>query len=137
MRDIPQEKRKDFSRYINGMEHISVREQAGAEIVQDLCGFDVPVLVDPTLLITKDEWSSIAEKPWWLEKDKYMMVFFLGGMSEQESMECNKIAESYDLKIVNILDKDNLDYYTSSPEEFLYLIKKVHCKMKLHTLKTE
>ena len=105
------------------MEHISVREQAGAEIVQDLCGFDVPVLVDPTLLITKDEWSSIAEKPWWLEKDKYMMVFFLGGMSEQESMECNKIAESYDLKIVNILDKDNLDYYTSSPEEFLYLIK--------------
>ena len=123
VRDIPQEKIKDFSRYINGMEHISVREQAGAEIVQDLCGFDVPVLVDPTLLITKDEWSSIAEKPWWLEKDKYMMVFFLGGMSEQESMECNKIAESYDLKIVNILDKDNLDYYTSSPEEFMYLIK--------------
>lgn len=123
VRDIPQEKRKDFSRYINGMEHISVREQAGAEIVQDLCGFDVPVLVDPTLLITKDEWSSIAEKPWWLEKAKYMMVFFLGGMSEQESMECKKIAESNDLKIINILDKDNLDYYTSSPEEFLYLIK--------------
>ena len=34
---------------------------------------------------------------------------------------------SYDLKIINILDKDNLDYYTSSPEEFLYLIKNLNC----------
>lgn len=123
VRNIPAEKRKDFSSFIKGMEHISVREQAGVDIVRDLCGLDVPVLLDPTLLITKEEWCEIAEKPWWLEKDNYMLVFFLGGMSEQESMECKKIAESNDLKIINILDKNNLDCYTSSPEEFLYLIK--------------
>lgn len=123
VRGIPQEKRKDFSRYINGMEYISVREQAGAEIVKDLCRFDVPVLVDPTLLISKDEWSAIAERPWWLGKDRYLLVFFLGDLSEHESRECERIAKNYNLKIINLLDKNNLDCYTSSPEEFLYLIK--------------
>lgn len=42
--------------------HISVREKSGEAIVKDLCGKDAVTSVDPTLLLTKEDWMPLTEK---------------------------------------------------------------------------
>lgn len=105
------------------MNYISVREEAGAKIVKALTGKDVPVLVDPTLLLTKEEWSSIITRPVWYKDEKYILLFFLSDVPAKVKNIVDKLAAEKGLKIINLMDKSNIDYYASSPDEFLYLIK--------------
>ena len=41
--------------------HISVREKSGEAIVKELCGKDAFTAVDPTLLLTKENWMPLME----------------------------------------------------------------------------
>ena len=42
-------------------DHISVRETSGAEIIKELCGKRAEVVLDPTLLLTMDDWRYITK----------------------------------------------------------------------------
>ena len=105
------------------MKHISVREHAGAEIVKKLTGREVPVLLDPTLTLTKNQWNKIVSRPAWYKDEKYFLVFFLSMLPELVRNEIEHIAKENNLKIVDLMDEANIDYYTSTPEELLNLIK--------------
>lgn len=121
--DIPRKKVNEFKNGVLGMNHISVREEAGAKIIKELTGMDVPVLVDPTLLLTKEEWSSIITRPVWYKDEKYILLFFLSKVPDKVECIVNNLAIEKWYKIINLMDPSNLDYYASSPDEFLYLIK--------------
>lgn len=121
--EIPDSKIDIFIDMLNNTKTISVREQQGATIIKDLINKDVPVLVDPTLLLTKEEWLNIAEKPLWYKNEKYIFVYYINDMPNKVKNEINNIATSNNLKIIDIMDRSNLDYYTVSPQEFIYLIK--------------
>ncbi|WP_270377136.1 polysaccharide pyruvyl transferase family protein [Megamonas funiformis] len=108
-----------FKKSILGMKHISVRESKGAEIIYELIGKKVPVLVDPTLLLSKEKWDKMIIKPSWYKECKYIFVYFLGDLP----LEIKKFAQKYNLKIINMMDKFNFDIYVSGVEEFIYLIK--------------
>ncbi len=123
-RSIPKEKRALYKDYFNGMKYISLRENEGANIVRDLTGRQPLVHLDPTMLLTKDEWETVAQRPTWYKKEeKYIFTFFLAKQDESMLKAIHKFAEENDYKVVNILDNGNFEYYTSSPEEFLYAIK--------------
>ena len=103
--------------------NISVREDRGKEIIKELTGRDdVEILVDPTMLITAEEWGKIAEKPKQLKKDKFILNYFLGELSETRKNEINRVAKENECEIINILDKNN-PFYEVGPSEFLYLEK--------------
>lgn len=102
---------------------ISVREDAGKKIIENVVGRkDVEVLVDPTMLLTSDEWDKVAKKPEQLKTDKYILNYFLGELSEKRKAEINQIARANNCEVINILDKKSPFYYTG-PSEFLYLEK--------------
>lgn len=102
---------------------ISVREEAGKEIIQDVTGrTDVEVLVDPTMLLSAKEWDMVAKKPKKLKFDKYILNYFLGELSEKRKKEIERVAKENNCKIINILDK-NGPFYATGPSEFLYLEK--------------
>lgn len=109
---------------LEGIDYISVREQAGAKIIKNLTGKDVPVLVDPTLLLTAEEWEEVMERPAWYSDGKYILVYFLGKISDKRKSKINKLSWKYNLKIINLGDIENIDFFTSPPSEFLYLINK-------------
>lgn len=108
---------------LEGIDYISVREQAGAKIVKDLTGKEVPVLVDPTLLLSAEEWEKIMERPVWYRDEKYILVYFLSKLPDKIRNDIKNLAEKYKLKIIDLMDRENIDYYCSPPSEFLYLIK--------------
>lgn len=45
------------------MKAISMREKAGATLVKKLTGRNVPVVVDSTILLTKEKWQKIELVP--------------------------------------------------------------------------
>lgn len=116
-------------KYITGLKnfnYISVRETKARDLIKSLIGRDdACVLVDPTMLLTSDEWDKISNKPCQLdniEKDRYILLYFLGDFSESRRIEIDKFAKKYDCHIINILDKND-PFYESGPSEFLYLEK--------------
>lgn len=75
---IPEEFASQYKKWINGMNYLSIREQSGANIIKKLTNRDAIVLIDPTLMLSKQEWMSIAKKPAWKLKNKYILTYFLG-----------------------------------------------------------
>lgn len=60
---IPEGMEEELRGYLKQFSHISVRERQGQRIVKDLTGQEVPVVLDPTLLLTRDQWSAMAAPP--------------------------------------------------------------------------
>ncbi len=57
---IPQELQPQLRRLLQGFSHLSVRESQGRAILQEVCGKDAPVVLDPTLLLTAEQWLDMA-----------------------------------------------------------------------------
>ena len=75
---IPQDRMEEYKKYFEEIEKISIREDAGARIIKELTGKNVPVLLDPTMLLNDCEWDELIEKPKQLKKQKYILNYFLG-----------------------------------------------------------
>lgn len=103
---------------------ISVREDAGTKIVMKLTGRKAIRHIDPTLLLDKNEWLKILEKPKKsLKSDKYLLIYFLGEISEEYYIYIKNYANKNNLDIININSVSDVSSDIVSPSEFVYLIK--------------
>lgn len=59
---LPKDSARKASIFLKKIKHIGVREESGQKLVKELAGRDVPVVCDPTLLFTGDEWMKIQQK---------------------------------------------------------------------------
>lgn len=123
--DLPDNKKELFRNYINGMRAISVREFAGAKIVETITDKHAEVVLDPTLLLTKEDWEKIEKKPRWVGDQKYILLYYLG-RTEGRSQLLNNIYISHPeykkLEIIDIHDYNQIRKYTIRPDEFIWLI---------------
>lgn len=120
---IPEELKEYYKQNLLEMNHLSVREERAKEIIEELTGrTDVEVLVDPTLLLTAQEWDKVSQKPKQLKKEKYILNYFLGNLSEKRKAEIEKVASENNCTIINLMDRND-PLYVSGPSEFLYLVK--------------
>lgn len=103
---------------LSEMKYISIREKSGAKIIKILIGKDVPILVDPTILLYKEKWQKISMKPEWYNGNKYILTYFLGDLPSV----VKELTKKYNYKIINLMDKNNFEVYVSRVEEFIYLI---------------
>lgn len=121
--ELPENKKEIMDKYISKFKKISVREERGKEILEKLTGRkDIEVLIDPTMLLTSDEWDKVSKKPKQLKSNKYILNYFLGEVSEKRKKEIEEFAKKNDCDVINILDKND-SLYESGPSEFLYLEK--------------
>lgn len=118
--EIPADKLETFIDGVNGMKAISVREQAGADLIRRLTGRSVEVMADPTMLVSAEDWRQIARKPSWLNGDEAILVTYFLGRRPKDVIE--RIAEKHHLQVVNILDERIFEHYAVAPEEWLWLI---------------
>ncbi len=114
---------KKAKRELSKFKAISVREDRGKEIVEQITGReDVEVLLDPTMFLDAGEWDKVSKKTEQLKNEKYILNYFLGEISEERKKEIERVAAENNCEIINILDKSDPFYYTG-PSEFLYLEK--------------
>jgi len=124
--NIDDKSKEKVKKEISKFKAISVREDRGKEIIEELTDRkDVEVLIDPTMLLTYEEWDKVSKKPKQLDKlngKKYILNYFLGKLSNERMKEIERVAKENNCEIINILDKKN-PFYECGPSEFLYLEK--------------
>lgn len=76
--------KQQISDLLEDFTYLSVREQQGADIISELCEKNTQVVLDPTLLLSSDEWDDIIDytkiekKINETIKQKYIVCYFLG-----------------------------------------------------------
>ncbi len=100
-------------KFLNRIEHISMRENRGAEIVKELTDRQVPVLMDPVFVFDKAKWNELVEcedGEW----DNYIFCYFLGSNPEHRAA-AKELSEKTGMKIVTLR---HLDRYNAQDENF-------------------
>lgn len=116
---LPEGYHSIFKNHLEKMHAISIREEAGAKIIKDLVEVDVPVVVDPTMLLDRDEWLSIAQQASNRPNGPYLLTYFLGGPSTETRLKLNKLAKENNMKIINLGDSTDKETYITGPSEFI------------------
>jgi coenzyme F420-reducing hydrogenase beta subunit len=80
---------------------ISARELQGKEIIHELTGKDVPVVADPTLLLSQEEWRGVAGFATPGNGKGYLLCYFLGNPTRYEEA-ARKTADNLGLQLVTI-----------------------------------
>ena len=120
---IPGELKIWYKNLLQDFKAISVREKQGQAIIKSLCSKEVPVVLDPTFLLTKEEWKKLNTCD--TKNKKYILVYCL-----RRSNLLNKMAEKLKIKtgfeiivlnprIRNIYDK--FSAYNVGPGDFIRL----------------
>lgn len=116
---IPDQYIENYKRWLTGIPYLSVREESGAKIIKELTGRDVPVLVDPTLMLTREKWLSIAKEDPYKPDKPYLLTYFLGEIPKGTRKRIKKIARDYNLEIVRLADTRDKKRYIAGPGEFI------------------
>lgn len=123
---IPNEYANEYRESLSGFHRISVREEAGAQIVDSLLGKRPPVLVDPTLAVPRSEWERLAVdslNPF----GSYVFAYLLGEDDAWQNALLEKVARScgsasLPAEMVRICDRDDDSQLPAGPAEFIALI---------------
>lgn len=117
---LPEDVVERYTEHWKQMCYISVREESAADIIEKATGKRPDVFLDPTLLLTKEEWDEVAKQPKCDIPKQYILCLFLGNMPEyiKETYE-----KAYDMELVILNDKFFPDYYVQGPSEFVWLIQ--------------
>ena len=114
---------KVFAENLPKMDYISVREDSAKDIIKEISGrSDVTVLLDPTMLLKREEWEAVMAKPKNLTAEKYIVKAFLGQCSEQKQQELERVAKEKNCEIIDIMNEDS-PFFGIGPEEMIYLEK--------------
>ena len=123
---IPDYLKNQYRFLLSRFNHISLREQQGLTLIEELFGINGNLVLDPTLLIKKDDWLSI-EKQYKGVDGKYILCYFLG-VNEEHRQYAIKVSKKYNYKII-CLSKHQNDYREefntisdAGPMEFINLI---------------
>ncbi|MCF8009644.1 MAG: polysaccharide pyruvyl transferase family protein [Halanaerobiales bacterium] len=116
---LPKEWKEKYKEWLLNFNHLSVREEAGRQIVKDLLDIEIPVLVDPTLLLSKTQWLKISRKNEWKPEKKYLLTYFLGQEKKNNLDFIIEFAKQHNLKIVHLGDIKDKRRFTTSPGEFI------------------
>ena len=73
---LPAEYVEIYRKLLVDFDYISTRESEGAEIVSGLLGHDVPVVLDPTLLMPAQDWVDVSAHAA-LDRRPYVLLYLL------------------------------------------------------------
>lgn len=119
--DIPAEWKRSYIDSLSTFSHISVREKTGQTIIKQLIGKDVPVLIDPVMVLSKEEWLKVAKPPRVNVSKPYVLKYYLGDESEDDKIDSWAYQNGYE--VYELLNENKPYLYSSGPGEFISLIK--------------
>lgn len=104
---------------LNGIPSISMREDAGAHIVRELTGRTVPVVLDPTMLLTPSEWVVVERRPGVpaAREDGFCLKYMLG--DDVNGRVVDRLAAERGLVVVDLRDCS----LPVGPAEFVWLVR--------------
>lgn len=128
----PKLKREWFERNLPKFSAISIREASNKDFVQQFTDKEVYSVVDPTILLDREEYDSLCEGTKYPDGE-YMVLYFL---KHDDSFPliieyANMLSRKYGLKVMysfadipkRVFKNESETFYYSDPKEFVALIK--------------
>ena len=115
---------------INAYNYMSTREKRGANLLKKITGRDVPIVLDPSFLLTGEEWGEFAGTQRLIE-EKYILLYSLRSGKAQKCWldAIKKFNNDKHLKIVVVapyfysMMRNVINMLVSGPGDFLNLVK--------------
>ncbi|MCQ2514310.1 MAG: polysaccharide pyruvyl transferase family protein [Ruminococcus sp.] len=123
--DLPEEQIPEYKKRLAGFQSFSVREQSGEKLVKELTGREAVTHLDPSLLLSADEWSKIAVRKL---NQPYILVFSANPPVSMVAF-AKKLSKEKNLPVYYINDaphpnKDGINYILApTVEEFVGYFK--------------
>ena len=124
---IPSYNIKRMKNYIGDFPSLSVRENSGRILIKQLIKKDVPVVLDPSFLLEREEWvkkENHMEVP-----SRFILLYFLDEPNVNTVKTIYKYVENKNLPVVSIpfhFDSfnccKNIQFVDAGPSEFIYLV---------------
>lgn len=123
---IPQMLKSEYYDILKRFDKICVREKDGAEMLNSDFGLSADVVVDPTLLLSREEWEEINNSER-IIKEEYVLVYFIDRTRENFRYIKN-YARKNKLKVIYLQNFLKTEFgmknnRTAGPLEFLNLIR--------------
>lgn len=124
---IPENEKPYFKQYLKEISHISVREEKLAEELRTITGEEVTTVVDPTLLLEREDYEDLLlEKP--IKEGKYVFAYFV--VESEILQKCaRKVADTLGYELIELHYKktptikgENM-VFDAGPREFLTYIR--------------
>jgi hypothetical protein len=117
---IPDELIEFYKTAVDGFPVLSFREQQGSCLIEKISGKNTPVVLDPTMLIEKEQWLELCDN---LKKPngRYMLVVLLKNNPENEQ-KVRFLSEKYALKVVHFGNIKQKKGFENSPADFVNYI---------------
>lgn len=129
--NLPEKQARMAQAFLPKLDSIMVREESGRKLVKKLIGKDIPVVCDPTLLFSAEEWDQFLP-PQRRIAEPYILCYFLGNNPQQRNW-AKSLAKEAGCKIAQLPHLDEFiksdegfaDYplYDVSPLDFVSLIR--------------
>lgn len=126
LNDIPETLVGEYSRLLSRLSAVSVRENNGQELLQSRCGIESTVVLDPTLLLSAEDWTRLEIKP--SVGTPYIFCYLLNP-SHNYKKKILDYQKRTGYKVVGITENADdkewmevLEYRNVGPREFLGLI---------------
>ena len=92
-----EEDRKAISELLKKFNRISVREESGVKICKETFGVDVELVLDPTLLHTRDFYEKTLLKDHPAKENNKIISYILGNNNKQQAVEIANLAKKMGL----------------------------------------
>ncbi|MBR1979686.1 polysaccharide pyruvyl transferase family protein [Candidatus Proelusimicrobium excrementi] len=134
---LPPKAENLFKQKLKRLNKISVREKTLKDYIERITDKKADVVLDPTFLLSKQEWLKIAN-PAVVPNKKYIFCYFLGGKSAWQRKAARAYADKYGYELLhlpyimqNIRPADiylkGQGRYDVGPREFISLINGAEC----------
>jgi len=122
---IPSKYKQDFCKSLESFTGISVRERSALEAIQELTDQSVQVVLDPTMLLKKEDYEEIKVES--MVKKPYILIYMIE-RNDQVTLFANKISVALGIPIIQRRPVPGLvnqlpPFYTADAGEFLGLIE--------------
>lgn len=128
---VPQRYHREIESWIKDIPNLSVREETGRKIVKQIAGRQATVVLDPTLLLERTHWDTIAKPPNF--KTPYILVYSTSQRGLFPKLVTH-IKKTTHLPVVvislysqNLIPKADHVIYNAGPREFLGLFAQAAC----------
>lgn len=120
--DINEKYRNLFKEKLMQFKDISVREEVGKDIVKNLIGREATTVLDPTLLLSKEEWLEFIGANS-TSNEGIALTYFLGELDKEYKEKLLTYVKKNNLKLIELCKIEN-EYYKYGPKEFVELFSK-------------
>ncbi|MDE5754402.1 MAG: polysaccharide pyruvyl transferase family protein [Oscillospiraceae bacterium] len=121
-KEFSEKDRQSHQQGVNHIRYISCREEDSVRLARQLTSNPVHLVCDPTFLLSTEEWTKIAEKPFFDVPEKFALLYFLGD-DKAYKQSAKQIAKSSGLEPIDISTSKENHCSAIGPAQFVWLIK--------------